>query len=268
MSVPAVLSNQPGISPWFQANTESSEDNIDPITRFVSGIAVTAQSAAAHAPASLAFYEVELEGPTLNCTSNSQLLTWLREAIAESQSGTDQAAQIDLLSWTSDDPMETSTVVDISKGGITDNSTVYSHLFLANRLSESVPYLIDCLWHQSAYRANFTFNGTQQSVYTIVDPVRNIKKLSCLHVKGASDVAADSSNITGNEMVSCALADRFDQLFTGFVTKKDHKTAISNSSLLWTSIDWTTGQSAACGMEQLFWNISYSLMAMPALRCV
>jgi hypothetical protein len=129
--------------------------------------------------------------------------------------------------------------------------------------------ILDCKLYNASYKAafNFTFPTQQVTVDTVdfLNPVNVSEDTAEWQYQEGSeyDLARQAQRISYQ-----AIMESFGRLLAGYEWWRDGFVVTQASSWNMMSIDWTTREGAQKGVEQLFENITLSMLSTPSLRYV
>lgn len=153
------------------------------------------------------------------------------------------------------------------------NTTVSGPVFAGGQnLTSSVTHfgyqdLIDCKLYNTSYEVFFNYSFPTQNI-----AVRDRKILNPINVTTDIDEWYYTTSNTPStvqrqaERISYqAIMDAFGRLLVGSERQRDGFTITDHSSWAMLSINWTTQETAERGMEELFQNMTFSMMSSEAL---
>jgi len=215
-------------------------------------------------------YHLDFEGPAVKCMSANDSVVYNitidHGTVLQASSGN----PVELLSWVAGDvPSEVvrekgahtldMTSADAARLFVMTNTGNWSETLGAD--SNGMPYqyrkvnVTECLLYNATYSVHFAFKFPGQS--------RDLRIVNWLNpVATITDLTRPNPDTEPAVVSYTAIMDAFGKMLVGTSTKSHYgadKAYLTSSKIL--NIDWSSGDAVARGLEQLFQNITLSLLS-------
>jgi hypothetical protein len=250
------------------------------------GSALTGQILPIPAPQPNVTYTLDFTGPAVRCEpASSSLVTDVYNAYMDQLTSIEN--QYHYISWV---PTDSNSSKLPNLTGTTDKaldivSTDAAHIYVIPNTSISGPVivagqsdappgfhygyedLLDCLLYNASYTAFFNFSFPQQHIdiqsRTFLNPVNvstDISQWVFTHGVPQSVVKTQAQRICYQSIM-----ESFGKLLVGYEWTRDGFTDTAKTSWNMLSIDWTSRAATQAGLEELFQNITLSMLGTSAL---
>jgi hypothetical protein len=238
-------------------------------------------------------YSLDFFGPAIRCDhADEGLINAVYDSYMDIYTGVEDEYRY--MAWVpqvADDPGNLSTAFKTNPSGSTDESFTLdvvspdaAHLYIIPNTSVSGPMyvggipitsddmhygyqdLLDCKLYNASYKVLFNFTFPTQSVMVgardLVNPVNVSTNIASWY---SSDVSGGRNTHEAQRISYQAIMDSFGRLLVGQEWWRDGFVTTIESSWKMMNIDWTTRDGAQKGVEQLFQNITLSMLGTNSL---
>lgn len=257
----------------------------DPL-RAAFGSAMTGQQLVIPAANSNMSYTLNFLGPALRCDpAEASFIREVYEAFLDQLA--DPISQYRYIAWV---PVDKGQVnLNLTNNGVFLDlvSTDTAHLYIIPNTSIAGPMfadgsdgssgndnihygyqdLLDCKLYNASYQAVFNFSYPSQTIdvrsRTLLNPVNVSSDVSEWYF--SDENAADVVQMQAQRICYQSIMDCVGRLLVGYESWRDGYKLQDSGNWASTSIDWTSRDTAQQGLEELFQNITLSMMSSPSL---
>lgn len=127
--------------------------------------------------------------------------------------------------------------------------------------------LLDCKLYNASYQAVFNFSHPSQTINirsrTLLNPVNVSEDVSDWYFSGRN--APDILRKQAQRICYQSIMDCLGRLLVGYEWWRDGYKVVDKTSWAMMSIDWASRDTAQQGLEELFQNITLSMLSSPSL---
>lgn len=127
--------------------------------------------------------------------------------------------------------------------------------------------LLDCKLYNASYEAFFNFSYPSQTIdirsRTLLNPVNVSEDISDWYSSGRN--APDIVQKQAQRICYQSIMECVGRLLVGYEWWRDGYKTVAKTSWAMMSIDWTSRDTAQQGLEELFQNITLSMLSIPSL---